>query len=84
MILSIILIIFSLIQLIRPYKRKNILFYITHISVIITSFILLVFDLIKIKNTTLAIILVITTTIIIIIYLYTKLATIIKNKKINL
>lgn len=80
MIFSIILIIFSLIQLCRPYKKKNTLFYIGHISMIIGSSILLVVDLTGIKNRALDIVLIITIVIIVGTYLYTKLTTYKKNR----
>lgn len=75
MILSIILIIFSLIQLCRPYKKKNIIFYIMYVSIIIVNFIFLAIDLMEIKYRGVDMLLIITTTIIAGIYLYTKLTT---------
>ena len=75
MIFSIILIIFSLVQLCRPCKKKNTLFYIAHISMVIGNSILLLFDLTGIKHRALDIILIITVLIIAGIYLYTKLTT---------
>lgn len=79
MIFSIILIIFSLVQLCRPFKNKNILFYITYISIIIGNVTFLVVDLTGIKHRALDIVIITTTTIIVGIYLYTKLTT--YNKK---
>lgn len=80
MIFSIILIIFSLIQLCRPCKKQNALFYISHISMVIANSILLVVGLMGIKHRALDIILIITVVIIAGSYLYTKLTTYKKNR----
>lgn len=75
MILSIILIIFSLVQLCRPYKKQNTLFYITHISMVIGNSILVVIYLTGIKHRAVDIVLIITVAMIVLIYLYNKLTT---------
>lgn len=79
MILSVILIILSSIQIFRPYKNKNILFYTIYGSIIIGNIIILVLDLTSIKHIALDTILIITTIITVVSYLYTKLTM--HNKK---